>query len=60
MPRIDYGLICTTKEEAEEKKAHVEAAYPPQGYGTSLKVVEKEDEDGTYYVVEGYRYDSCD
>jgi len=45
-----------TKEEAEQHKESYYAAYHPLGYGTSLVVKE---ENGKW-VVEGYRFNSCD
>ena len=47
-----------TQVEAEQRKDDILRAYHPAGYGTSLRVYHEESTDK--WVVDGYRYSSCD
>jgi len=60
MPRIDYRIECNTEADAIKVKEDIEGQYPPPGYGTYLKVSCMSVELTPVWVVEGYRYDSCD
>jgi len=47
-----------TQVEAEQRKDDILRAYHPAGYGTSLRVYHESSTDK--WIVDGYRYSSCD
>lgn len=47
-----------TEPEAVKARDSIMDWYPPGGYGTSLRIYQQPD-DGKW-VVDGYRYSSCD
>lgn len=61
MGRIDYCEHYKDEATARERKETIERSFDPRGYGTTLQVNVKVNALGsTTYVLEGYRYDSCD
>lgn len=54
---VKINKAFATKAEAEAWAASYKREYHPCGYGTTLDV--KPCHDGTY-VVQGYRFNSCD
>jgi hypothetical protein len=47
-----------TEEEATQRKQAICLAYPPGGYDTSLRVYQQPADHK--WIVDGYRYSSCD
>lgn len=60
MPRIDVYERFPNKEKAEDRKHQLEREFPPMGYGTNVRVRSAADFEKGCYIVEGYRYDTCD
>jgi hypothetical protein len=57
MSTVTYSRVFATREAAVEFVRQQEAAFPKAGYGTYLRITEKED--GTWLVT-GSRQSSCD
>jgi hypothetical protein len=47
-----------TEEQAVARREQILHSYHPAGYGTSLRVYQQPN--GGKWVVDGYRYSSCD
>lgn len=61
MATINYSERYTSMAVAKARKDQIERQYHPCGYGTNVKVVVDQDYSGkNVYIVEGYRFDSCD
>jgi hypothetical protein len=58
MSRIDIREECETEEAANERKQEILDGWPPFGYSTSLRIYQQPT-DGKW-IVDGYRYSSCD
>ena len=58
MAMVNIREERNTEVEALERKEHLLRQWHPAGYGTTLKV--RHDDDAGKWVVEGYRYSSCD
>lgn len=58
MSTVDIREECETEEEAIKRKQAIIDYFPPGGYGTSLRIYQQPN-DGKW-IVDGYRYSSCD
>lgn len=62
--KIDINQVFSSLAEAQVFRQETLHQYAPQGYGTYLTitehVIEHEGDQKTVYIVEGYRYSSCD
>jgi hypothetical protein len=58
MSIINIREECTTQQEAEQIRNRILNAYHPAGYGTSLQIYQQPSDNK--WIVEGYRYSSCD
>ena len=56
MAKIDIYERYNSKAVAKARKEQIEREYAPQGYGTVLRVVDVQGQ----YIVQGFRYDTCD
>ena len=57
MTSVTYSRVFSTLEAATEFVRQVNQAFPKEGYGTYLRITEKDD--GTWLVT-GSRQSSCD
>lgn len=58
MSIVNIREECETEEKAIETRDRILQWYHPAGYGTSLRIYQQPN-DGKW-VVDGYRYSSCD
>lgn len=54
---IKIHEVFLTKALAEAWAAHYKSQYHPCGYGTTLDIIELDDE---RWLVSGHRFNSCD
>lgn len=58
MAIVNISESRKTQSEAETRREEIMRHYHPAGYGTTLKV--RHDAGTDQWMVEGYRYSSCD
>jgi hypothetical protein len=58
MAIVNISESRKTQPEAEARREEIMRHYHPAGYGTTLKV--RHDAGTDQWMVEGYRYSSCD
>ena len=58
MSIVNIREECDTEEKAIERRQAIIDWYPPGGYGTSLRIYQQPN--GGKWIVDGYRYSSCD